>query len=172
LFKADIAPTGVMGNMQAESGFNPFKKEKGGSGLIQWTPAGAIELPAPSGMAAGATSGNVDDYLLWQLEAVWQRGLSRSGSNFWINMNAEISVGSYKNPPEAKSAGGKQFNGKGKYKGLGSAYYFHAEIEASGDMNWGLKDNGVPEGSIEYNGEWHGNILLRPYYAEQILAKY
>ena len=87
-------------------------------------------------------------------------------------MNAETSVESYTNPPEAKSAGGTQFNGKGKYKGLGSAYYFHAEIESSGDMNWGLKDNGVPEGSKKYHSKWHGNILLRLYYAEQILAKY
>jgi len=171
---SDIAAAGVMGNIKAESGFDPFKAESGGGGgwgLIQWTPARNIEIPAPkSGMTAGATSGNVDDYLLWQLEAIWPRGLNRGGNDFWINMNAETSVGSYTNPPAAKSAQGTQFCGK--YQGLGSAYYFHAVVEASGDMNWGLKANGVPNGSQKYNGKWHGNILLRPYYAEQILEKY
>jgi hypothetical protein len=39
-------------------------------------------------------------------------------------------------------------------------------------MNFGLDAEGVPNGSQKYNGSWHGNILSRPYYAEQILAKY
>jgi len=165
-----IAAAGVMANIKVESGFDPFKGEVGGGGgwgLIQWTPAKNIEIAAPKeGMYAGATSGNVDDYLLWELDALWKRG----GDSFWENMNKETSVGSYKNPPEAKSAGGTQFNGN--YKGEGSAYYFHAVIERSGDMNNGLNAKGVPNGSQKYNGSWHGNILLRPYYAEQILAKY
>ena len=165
-----IAAAGVMANIKVESGFDPFKGEVGGGGgwgLIQWTPAKNIEIAAPKeGMYAGAKSGNVDDYLLWELDAMWKRG----GDSFWENMNKETSVGSYKNPPEAKSAGGTQFNGN--YKGEGSTYYFHAVIERSGDMNNGLNAKGVPNGSQKYNGKWHGNILLCPYYAEQILAKY
>lgn len=85
-------------------------------------------------------------------------------------MNLETSVGSYTNPPIAKSSGGKQFNGN--YKGLGTTYFFHAKVERSGDMNFGLDAKGIPNGSQKYNGRWHGNILLRPYYAKQILAKY
>ena len=174
-----IAAAGAMGNIRIESGFDPFKAEAGGGGgwgLIQWTPASTFNnnrpSDTPSSIVAGARSGDNDEYLLWELNALWRRG----GDRFWENMNSETSVGSYINPiPPAKSAGATQFNGD--YRGQGSAYYFHATIEISGDMDWGLNSNGVPKGSQQYTNSsgktsWHGNIRLRPYYAEIILNKY
>jgi hypothetical protein len=92
---------------------------------------------------------------------MWKRGLQLGGSDFWNNMNAETTVGSYMNPPAAQSANGTQFNGN--YKGKGSAYYFHAVVEKSGDMNWGLNSNGIPNGSRQYTNSsgktnWHVDL--------------
>ena len=194
---SDIAVAGIMGNIKGESEFDPFKIESGvatpGWGIMQWTPATAFnsdkESDTPSSIVAGASSGDNDLYLLWQLHAIWNRGTSGSnggGSNFWIDMNKEVFVGSYKDPiPTARSAGGTQYNNNPSnktpfgidYKGKGSAYYFQAAIERSGDMDWGLDGSGKPNGSKQYTNSsgdtrWHGNIRKRPYHAEQYLSQY
>jgi hypothetical protein len=169
-----IAAAGAMGNIIGESNFDPFKGEAsggGGWGLIQWSPADTFNnnkhKDTPSSIVAGAKSGDEDEYLLWELHALWIRGRDE----FWKNLNKEISVGSCIDPiPPALGAAGKQFTGN--YQGKGSAYYFHAEIERSGDMDWGLMDDGTPNKSKQYNGKWHGNIRKRPYHSAQILHKY
>ena len=156
----DIAVAGVLGNIRAEDGnFDPFRGEIGGGGgygLIQWTPATSID---GKGGGAGAydklkeyeAAGNADEAFLLELEAIWSYG----GSAFWQNMDAETSVGRYEDPiPSANSV--KQFWGI-DYKGQGSAYYFHAVIEKSGDTDTGVATSG---------------IRRRPYYAQQYLNTY
>ena len=164
-----VAAAGAMGNIKGESGFDPFLTEAGGGGgwgLIQWTPATAFDNDKPDDtpdeVVAGATSGDSDLYLLWQLHALWLRG----GDAFWANMNRETSVGSYTDPiPPANSNG--QF--LGDYRGQGSAYYFHAVIERSGDTDWGL-DDATGEPNPSQNG--HGNIRKRPFWAEHFLNQF
>ena len=193
-----VAAAGVMGNIYPESGFNPFagerragcnvhpgniNQERCGWGIIQWTPASAFdankEPDTPAHIITGNTSadGNNDEYLLWQLHALWRRGSNSNGEPvLWEALNQESSVGSYTSPiPPANSAGGTQFNdtsggpqGFGAfYMGHGSAYFYHAASVRSADRDWGLV-NGTPHSS--YRG--HGNIRWRPWHAARILERY
>jgi hypothetical protein len=174
---SDIAAAGAMGNMQQENGsFDPFLVEGGdrnrapvntpekkeGFGIIQWTP-GLDVYNEVKDMTE-------DEALLHELNKLWGRG-NDSFSNFWEELNKETSVGNWKDSiPPARPSG--QFWGKftsgskevNYYQGYGSAYFFHAVIERSGDTNKGLDDEGIPKGG--------GNILRRPYNAENFMKKY
>jgi len=194
-----VAAAGVTGNIMPESGFDPFLHEAGGGGgwgIIQWTPASVFATDAdydigdgttdrPSSVAVGATSGDNDLYLLWQLHALWKRPFREGKPTFWEEMNQETHVGCYTTTPEcpdgpppsnvAPRVDGDpgQFLGADFYKGRGSAYFYHASSVRSGDRNWGLRADGTPNSSRNLAGVgWRGNILNRPFRGTEHLERF
>jgi len=156
---SDVAIAGVMGNIAQESGFDPFKHEAGGGGgwgLIQWTPATAFDgnkvADTPATVVAGASSGDNDLYLLWELNAVWNRG----GDGFWQKLNTEASVGD-RATIEALPYG-QVYNKDAE--GKGSTLVFHNKVVISGDYN----TDPIPSG--------HGDFRKRVDAASGYLAKY
>jgi hypothetical protein len=180
-----------MGNIEPESGFNPFLHERGGGGgwgIIQWTPFGSDTCPfcrdvdfdigdgttnRPSTVTNGARSGDNDLYLLWQLHALWKRPFREGRPHLWAAMNAETSVGNFiNNIPAGSSAGGTQFvsnpadSRNSVYAGKGSAYLYHAVSVRSGDVDWGWN---TAENRPNRNQQGRGNIRNRPWHAQRLL---
>lgn len=145
-----IAAAGAMGNIEQESGFDPWIGEKGstsinksdlgvGFGLIQWTNTdgdetgrryGVMKYMEDNGVSLNATDpAQLDRALLYQLNWLWD---GEYGSMTWQEqINREVSV-------EGDTSVDK-YNAPAN-EGNGSALYFHAAVERSADGHKGLQE--------------------------------
>ena len=115
---SDAAAAGVLGNIQAESGFNPGIEEIAngiGYGLIQWSFGRRTALEA-----AAAEAGVDPSNLQFQLEYLWSESLDPNTSY------------------------GKNLNAAGFYtteSASDAAYYFHKYVEISADSYQAIQNN-------------------------------
>ena len=150
---SDAAAAGVLGNIQAESGFNPAIQEYAtgeGYGLIQWSFSRRDALEA----AAAARGVEVSD-LQFQLEYLWEESLDPNTS-YGKNL---ASAGFYTTDSASDAA-----------------YYFHKYVEISADSQAAIQNNrcataekwysefsgtdaGAVSGAEENNGDWSNAIV-------------
>lgn len=177
-----VAAAGAMGNIEHESGFNPWIGESGstsinpgdlgsGFGLIQWTNTGGNSQGRRYGVmkameAAGINLSNVnqadqaqtDIALLIQLNWLWD---GEYGKMTWAEeVNAETTV---EGDTTIASYNG-DFSGSlaSSQAGNGSTMVFHALVERSGDVptqadkdsNSKYRNNGVLTNRIEGAKAW------------------
>lgn len=150
---SDAAAAGVLGNIQAESGFNPAIQEYAtgeGYGLIQWSFSRRDSLEA----AAAARGVDVSD-LQFQLEYLWEESLDPSTS-----YGKNLSAAGFYTTDSASDA----------------AYYFHKYVEISADSQAAIQNNrcataekwysefsgtdaGDVSGAEEATGNWSNAIV-------------
>ena len=150
---SDAAAAGVLGNIQAESGFNPGIQEYAtgeGYGLIQWSFSRRDSLEA----AAAARGVDVSD-LQFQLEYLWEESLDPSTS-----YGKNLAAAGFYTTTSASDA----------------AYYFHKYVEISADSQAAIQNNrcataekwysefsgtdaGAVSGAEENNGDWINAIV-------------
>lgn len=135
---SDAAAAGVLGNIQAESGFNPGVVEKAngiGFGLIQWS-FGRRTALENAAKKAGVDPSN----LQFQLEYLWQESL-----------DPNTSYGQ-----KLKNAGFYTTNSASD-----AAYYFHKYVEISADSRARIESNRCQPAEQWYNkfkGTTAGNV--------------
>lgn len=115
---SDAAAAGVLGNIYAESGFNPDIEEIAngiGYGLIQWSFERRTALENAAA-AAGVDPGN----LQFQLEYLWSESLDPNSS-----YGKNLSAAGFYNTDSASDA----------------AYYFHKYVEISADSYEAIMNN-------------------------------
>lgn len=124
-----IAAAGVMGNMQAESGFRPFvENDIGAFGIVQWLGgrAATIKAKLTAGGVTSYTDENNDKALLIELNHMWiEGGLPLPMAEFWPKLNAETKVDG------DTSIDGSQWDSWSRNIGNGSILLFHAFFERS-----------------------------------------
>lgn len=119
-----VAAAGAMGNIEQESGFDPWVNEGGngiGFGLIQWSfeRRTKVENALHAAGITEYTEATSEKGLLIQLDYLWEEQ-----SQTWSPLNAETKVdGNTSVNPISAAAN----------VGNGSALYFHASVERSAD---------------------------------------
>ena len=127
-----IAAAGVLGNMEAESGFNPFAVNPNGGafGIVQWL--GGRKTTVQQKLTDGGVppsaynDANNDKALLIELNHLWvEDGLPVPVPEFWEKLNAETKV------EGDMSIDGSSWDSHELNEGNGSVLYFHAVVERS-----------------------------------------
>ncbi|UTX51585.1 hypothetical protein KI440_01365 [Candidatus Saccharibacteria bacterium TM7i] len=128
-----IAAAGIMGNMEAESAFNPWVTNGiGAFGLVQWLGGRANGVKAKLSEAgitpADYNDANIDKGIMVELEYLWSEGppnIPLPFSDIAAQLNREKEVGG------DTSIDGSQWDSYKANEGNGSVLYFHAAIERS-----------------------------------------
>lgn len=125
---SDAAVAGILGNIQAESGFNPSIVEKSngvGFGLIQWSYERRTALER-----AAAAAGVSPSDLQFQLEYLWGESLDPNTS-----YGRKLAAAGFYTTNSASDA----------------AYYFHKYVEKSADSQAAIRNNRCATAEKWYN---------------------